>query len=101
MLEYSPSRTALAAAAHRATHQLVDDGCVFSDPWAVAILGNETPLSPELVARASLRFFIACRSRVAEVALADAVSRRAVSQAVVLGAGLDTFALRNPHPTLR
>jgi methyltransferase (TIGR00027 family) len=43
-----------------------------------------------------LRLFIAARSRVAEDALAAAVGR-GVRQAVVLGAGLDTLALRAPH----
>src|SRR4029450_7673529 len=36
---------------------------------------------------------------VAEDALADAVAR-GIRQYVILGAGLDTFALRNPHPSL-
>ena len=40
---------------------------------------------------------MAVRSRLAEDELARAVSR-GVSQYVILGAGLDTFAYRNPHP---
>ena len=40
------------------------------------------------------------RARLAEDALAAAVAR-GVRQFVVLGAGLDTFAYRNPHPELR
>jgi methyltransferase (TIGR00027 family) len=43
-----------------------------------------------------MRLFIAARSRFSEDALAAAVAR-GVRQVVVLGAGLDTFALRNPH----
>jgi methyltransferase (TIGR00027 family) len=50
-----------------------------------------TPLSPYL------RAFVAARSRCAEDELALAV-RRGVQQYVILGAGLDTFAYRNPHP---
>jgi methyltransferase (TIGR00027 family) len=42
------------------------------------------------------RLFTAARSRIAEDALSRAVER-AVRQIVILGAGLDTFALRNPH----
>ncbi|HWA63039.1 MAG TPA: class I SAM-dependent methyltransferase, partial [Caulobacteraceae bacterium] len=42
---------------------------------------------------------IAARSRIAEDALAAAVGR-GVTQYVVLGAGLDTFACRNPHAGL-
>ncbi len=42
------------------------------------------------------RLLTAARSRIAEDALAGAVEG-GVRQIVVLGAGLDTFALRNPH----
>ena len=44
-----------------------------------------------------LRAFVAARSRYAEDELALGV-RRGVGQYVILGAGLDTFAYRNPHP---
>ena len=50
-----------------------------------------SPLSPYL------RAFVAARSRYAEDELALGV-RRGVSQYVILGAGLDTFAYRNPYP---
>jgi methyltransferase (TIGR00027 family) len=42
------------------------------------------------------RLFTAARSRIAEDALSRAVER-GTRQIVILGAGLDTFALRNPH----
>ena len=42
------------------------------------------------------RLFTAARSRIAEDALSNAVEK-GVRQIVILGAGLDTFALRNPH----
>jgi methyltransferase (TIGR00027 family) len=45
------------------------------------------------------RLFNAARARIAEDALAKAVER-GVRQIVILGAGLDTFALRNPHSAL-
>jgi methyltransferase (TIGR00027 family) len=94
-----PSRTALAAAGHRAAHQLLEAGQVFADPLAVAILGAPAAelTRAELRAPATrgMRLFIAARSRFAEESLAAAVAR-GVRQYVVLGAGLDTFAYRNP-----
>jgi len=95
-----PSRTARGAAAHRAAHQILEKASIFADPFACAILGE----APEAIAaeeaaqpqRAYLRLFVTARSRFAEDALALAVAR-GVRQLVVLGAGLDTFALRNPH----
>jgi methyltransferase (TIGR00027 family) len=47
-----------------------------------------------------LRAFVVARSRFAEDALVQAVAR-GVEQYVVLGAGLDTFAFRNPYTTLK
>src|SRR5262245_29606123 len=100
MITRPPSKTAFAAAAHRAAHQVVDQGRIFSDPFAVRILGApadvieaETKAHPE---RGSMRFFIASRSRIAEDAIAEGVAKRGLTQLVVLGAGLDTFAYRNP-----
>jgi methyltransferase (TIGR00027 family) len=105
MKENRPSATAQRVAMRRAAHQLLDDPKVFDDPVALRIIGKEsasvlqtdprqsesTPLSPYL------RAFIAARSRYAEDELALGV-RRGVRQYVILGAGLDTFAQRNPHP---
>jgi methyltransferase (TIGR00027 family) len=99
MKDGQPSLTAQGAAGHRAAHQLLEGGAIFRDPFARAILGDEA--CAEADARAAdpasrgLRLFIAARSRMAEEALAAAVAR-GVRQAVVLGAGFDTFALRNP-----
>jgi methyltransferase (TIGR00027 family) len=47
-----------------------------------------------------MRAFVVARSRYAEDLLARAVAA-GVRQYVVLGAGLDTFAHRNPYPDLR
>jgi len=95
-----PSRTAFAAAAHRAAHQLIEGGHFFSDPLAVRILGatpeaiiQDAEAHPE---RRRMRMFIAVRTRLAEDALAAAVAN-GLGQLVVLGAGLDTFAYRNPY----
>jgi methyltransferase (TIGR00027 family) len=94
-----PSRTAWGAALHRAAHQVLEQGRIFSDPLALRILGEDA----ETVARRAeeqplgrrMRIFIAARTRFAEDALAAAVER-GVRQAVVLGAGLDTYAYRSP-----
>ena len=103
MKPYEPSRTAMMIARQRATHQLLDHGSILNDPFAIKILcedekdvlqfANQHPL-------ASIgRLFAAARSRIAEDALSAAVER-GVRQIVILGAGLDTFALRNPHGAL-
>ena len=98
-----PSHTARGAAACRALHQTLDGGVIFRDPYASKVLDDAT-LSrlDQIAADASLRpwrLFIAARSRFSEDALAGCVARN-VRQVVVLGAGLDTFALRNPHAGL-
>lgn len=93
-----PSYTALAAAGHRAAHQVLEHGSLFSDPLAVRILGAD---AAEAVRRAAsdaslrrLRLFIAVRTRFAEDALANALAQ-GLRQVVVLGAGLDTYAYRS------
>jgi len=91
-----PSRTAQRVAMRRAAHQSLDDPKVFEDPLAVVIAGEpDGQASAEHPYSRSLRAFIAVRSRYAEDQLADAVER-GIRQCVVLGAGLDTFAYRNP-----
>ncbi len=95
-----PSRMARGAAAYRAVHQRVDGGVIFRDPYAVRILDADTLLTlDQMAADPSLRpmrLFIAARSRFSEDALGASVAR-GVRQVVVLGAGLDTFSLRNPY----
>jgi methyltransferase (TIGR00027 family) len=92
-----PSRTAQRVAMRRAAHQLLDDPKVFDDPLAVAIANGDSERPPEAQQSYSraLRAFLAVRSRYAEDEVAAAVER-GVRQYVVLGAGLDTFAYRNP-----
>jgi methyltransferase (TIGR00027 family) len=94
-----PSRTAWAAAAHRAAHQVLEQGLIFSDPLAVRILGQDAErVAREAEARPSsraMRLFIAARTRFAEDSLTAAFHRGA-RQLVVLGAGLDTYAYRSP-----
>jgi methyltransferase (TIGR00027 family) len=104
MQEAKPSRTAMAVAVRRAAHQIFDVPKVLDDPIALPIVGADAEArlmeaqseQQSAVARA-IRAFMVARSRVAEDALARAISRGA-GQYVVLGAGLDTFAYRNPYP---
>ncbi|MBV1701506.1 MAG: class I SAM-dependent methyltransferase [Hyphomicrobiales bacterium] len=97
------SRTALRVAALRAVHAMLDEPIVLSDPIALPILGSQ--LAAELTAdpfqhndpiSRGLRASVVVRSRFAEDELARAVAA-GVRQYVILGAGLDTFAYRNPH----
>lgn len=106
MIQGRPSRTAQRVALRRAAHQLFDTPKVLEDPLAVRIVGREAAASiSSLADRLSptaryMRAFMAARARFAEDELALAV-RRGVTQFVVLGAGLDTFAYRNPFANLR
>jgi methyltransferase (TIGR00027 family) len=103
MREARPSVTAHRVAVRRAAHQIFDAPKVFDDPVAMAIIGPEA--AARLKAEGShhqtrfargLRAFVAVRSRFAEDELAQAAQRGA-NQYVILGAGLDTFAYRNPY----
>ena len=91
------SRTALGAAGHRAAHQVLERGFIFSDPLALRIMGPEAEAAIDEArrepSRRGLRLFIAARTRFAEDFWQAAVAR-GVSQLVVLGAGLDTYAYR-------
>ncbi len=125
MIQATPSRTALRVALRRAAHQLVNTPpLVFPDPFAIPILGPEaavelqrTPSAHRKPHSAALRAWVVARARFAEDTLATAVANRAAAigeaadrttangkaatQYLILGAGLDTFALRNPFPHLR
>jgi len=106
MQEGKFSRTAQRVAIRRAAHQLLDQPRVLDDPLALRIIGSDAeealrsdPKEDHAFSRA-FRAFMAARSRYAEDEVTRAVAR-GVTQYVVLGAGLDTFAYRNPHPGLR
>jgi methyltransferase (TIGR00027 family) len=95
-----PSRTALLIARQRAAHQVLEHGSILHDPFAMKILHED---EKEVVQFANAhplasigRLFTAARSRIAEDALSGAVAR-GIRQIVILGAGLDTLALRSPH----
>jgi methyltransferase (TIGR00027 family) len=108
MHEGKPSATALYVAIFRAAHQLIDRPLVFEDPLAMRILDPESRAALEKnphhfdqdPSAPFLRAILSVRSRIAEDALARAVAA-GVTQYVVLGAGLDTFAYRNPTPHIR
>lgn len=111
MEDAGPSRTALTTAYARAYHQIADRPTIFTDPLAAAILGTTTDELIELSSRTgdqvgavlsdrARRLFFATRSRFAEDTIAAAVAT-GTRQVVILGAGLDTFAYRNPIPDLR
>ena len=73
------------------------------DPLASKILDSETAGTLDVIAaNGSLRpwrLFIAARSRFSEDTMRDCITC-GVRQVVVLGAGLDTFSLRNPYAHL-
>jgi methyltransferase (TIGR00027 family) len=98
------SRTALGTAALRWLHQTIDgEPKILVDPVSGLLLGEDVlravaahlgdPHSPDVLA---LRSHVVLRSRYCEDRLASAVGR-GVSQLIVLGAGLDTFAYRQPE----
>jgi len=103
MREARPSRTAYMVAMRRAAHQIFDNPKVFDDPIALAILGpgaeQRLRSEPRFLNRLgrAVRASMAARSRYAEDQLARAIES-GTRQYVILGAGLDTFAYRNPHP---
>jgi methyltransferase (TIGR00027 family) len=102
-----PSKTAYRVAMRRAAHQVLDQPLVLDDPIALRIVGSRAADEIRSNRRRydsgfgrALRLFLVARSRRAEDALAAAFSA-GVRQYVVLGAGLDTFAYRNPYAGLR
>jgi len=105
-----PSATAWRVALGRAAHQIYDAPKIFDDPLALRIVGAYAQgQSPETffsqrykrsIRTTLLRAILAARSRIAEDELAAAVTH-GVRQYVLLGAGLDTFGYRNPHPGVR
>jgi len=108
MIEGESSRTAERMALERAAHQVADSPVVFADPLAIRMLRPEqaaalrdhpdrfhgSPITKRM------RAIVVVRSRIAEDEIARAADR-GVTQYVVLGAGLDTFAYRNPHANVR
>ena len=103
----TPSITAMRVAMRRAAHQLYDSPLILNDPVVLSILGTERcdklrsdPARQSTPIAVAMRAYMAVRARFAEDCIAAAVAN-GTTQLVILGAGLDTFAHRNPHPTLR
>lgn len=107
MINGRRSATAERVAMRRASHQLFDRPVIFEDPLALRVLSDEAVQRVHETAEEEngsawargLRAFVAARSRFAEEEL-TAAWKRGLRQYVVLGAGLDTFAYRNPLPEL-
>ncbi len=106
MHQSRPSQTAMRVAQRRAAHQLLDSPPILSDPLALPILGPQAATQLRAQLRHGepefakyVRVWMAVRSRIAEDSLAQSVAA-GTRQYVVLGAGLDTFAYRNPFPAL-
>ena len=103
MDDHKVSRTAIGTAYLRAAHQLFETPPrILDDPVALSLLG---PLASQRIKdaadyyqapeRRALRAHVVLRSRFAEDRLAAAVLR-GITQYVILGAGFDTFVLRQP-----
>jgi methyltransferase (TIGR00027 family) len=98
------SQTALGTAYMRAVHQMLDgEPKVLDDPVAVRLLGPDAQVRIQANADAyrrpmaeALRAHVVLRSRFTEDRLVEAV-QRGVTQYILLGAGLDTFAFRQPQ----
>lgn len=103
MAEREASKTAIGVAVLRAVHQLLDgEPKILDDTMVVALLGPERERRIRDGADAfrdprsmALRSHVVLRSRFAEERLHAAVAR-GIRQLIVLGAGLDTFAYRQP-----
>jgi methyltransferase (TIGR00027 family) len=103
MLPYRPSATARRVALSRAAHQMWDSPLVLQDPVALRLVDPQARAGLERgglqrhsrLSR-SIRAYLVARSRFAEDQLAASLAR-GVRQYVVLGAGMDSFAYRNPH----
>jgi methyltransferase (TIGR00027 family) len=97
-----PSRTAQRVAALRAAHQLLDSPRVLDDPFAIQLVSPEVRQKlerhPREIDRSPtskpVRAIVVVRTRIAE----DELAASGATQYVLLGAGLDTFAYRNPFP---
>src|SRR5438132_1562081 len=98
-----PSRTAIATAAARAAHlHIYATAHIHADDFALKLIGNLDPAQlREAVQRwrtpspARMCAYFALRQRYSEDKLQQAVER-GVRQAILLGAGLDSLALRRP-----
>jgi methyltransferase (TIGR00027 family) len=103
MAERDASSTAVGVAWLRAAHQVIDaEPRILDDPIALPLLGRAPSFVRSRAAELdepsvrALRAHVLVRSRFAEDRLRAAVER-GIAHYVLLGAGLDTFAFRQPH----
>jgi methyltransferase (TIGR00027 family) len=103
MKQNGHSLTAHKVAMMRAAHQIFDNPKIFDDPIALSIVGTQS--ASEIYAEkrkyktrlhSYLRAIVVARSKFVEDELPDAI-KHGIHQYVILGAGLDTFAYRNPY----
>lgn len=105
-----PSQTAITAALFRASHLHVFEGPkIHEDTFALSLsgIGGPVELADFCALLERMRFpirrasaYFAFRHRFSEERLQAALNR-GVKQVVLLGAGLDSFALRNPQVVAR
>ena len=103
MFDDQMSRTAIGTAYLRAAHQLFEtQPRILDDQFALSLLGpvalqriKDTADHYQTQSMRALRARVVLRSRFAEDRLAAAVLR-GITQYVILGAGFDTFVLRQP-----
>jgi methyltransferase (TIGR00027 family) len=103
IMQLHASQTAVRVALQRAVHQVLDaEPKVLIDPIAVGLFPAATEFAIQADATRHLepgwcriRANFVLRSRQTEDCLAEAV-KRGIEQYVILGAGLDTFAYRQP-----
>lgn len=104
MMENNTSHTAFGTLYMRAVHQLVDaQPLILDDAPSLTLLGDEltekiihTKKHHRTLEARALRSHVIVRSRFAEDRLAQSISR-GIKQYVILGAGFDTFAFRQPE----
>ena len=103
MEKLAASRTALATSLMRAAHTRLDPHPLINDPWGDRLvpesvkraLASSNAVLDESLIRSRSYPNVVMRTRYAEDALKDAVSR-GVRQYVLIGAGFDSFSLRLP-----
>lgn len=103
MSDRNASNTAFGTLFMRGVHQLLDaKPLILEDPVALALLGEDacrlikdTGDHHQTLGARALRTHVVLRSRFTEDRLAEAVAR-GITQYVILGAGFDTFAYRQP-----
>ncbi len=103
MAEKKASDTAFGVAVLRAVHQLIgEEPKILNDPVIVRMLDEATrvhiqthPEDYQTPSRRALLSNVLVRSRFAEDRLAEAVAQ-GIEQFAILGAGMDTFAYRQP-----